>query len=99
MNVYVPVGAAAGAVTERTEDPEPPDAIAREVGVRATVQPEGTGATVKPTVPAKLLTEVSAIVEVVEAPAATFRAGGEAESEKLGAGGGAGERLFPKSRV
>jgi len=99
VNVYVPVGAVDGTVIERTDDPEPPDTMASEVGVKVTVQPAGTGVMVKPTVPAKLLTEVIVIVELVEVPAAMFKADGEADSETLGAGGGTGERLFPKSRV
>jgi hypothetical protein len=42
---------------------------------------------VKPTVPLKLLTEVIVIVELIEAPAATFKTDGETESENPGAGG------------
>ena len=74
---------------------EPPETIASEVRVRVTVQPVGTDPMVSPTVPFKLFTEVTVIVELVEAPAATVKMEGEAEIEKLGAGGGTEELFFP----
>ena len=76
-----------------------PGTIESEVGARVTAQPAGTGVMVKPTVPVKLLTGVIVTVEVTVVPAAMFKADGEAEIEKLGAGGGTGDLLFPKSRV
>ena len=73
--------------------------MASEVGAKVTVQPAGTSALFKPIVPMKLLIDVIVIVEIVEVPATMLKTDGEAESEKLGAGGGMGVLLFPKSRV
>ena len=99
LNVYIPVWAVDGTVIESIDTPEPPDPMASEVGVKVTVQPAGTSVMFKPIVPTKLLIDVIVIVELVEVPAKMLKTDGEAESEKLGAGGGTGVLFFPKSRV
>ncbi len=65
----------------RVEVPVPPEASVTLVGLTELVRPEGDADVVRPTVPAKPLTPVRVIVEVVGKPVTTVRLDG-AEREK-----------------
>jgi hypothetical protein len=83
VRVYVPAVVPVGTVMDSVDVADPPDATVSEVGLTDRVQPVGPE-TASETVPLKVLSDFTVMVEVPPVPALMVKADGDAEIEKSG---------------